>query len=589
MFQKTLMGLCATCVLSAPQITGAANAGVVLHATESHNAAEPGSGTVDNVTVGAPSAPGSPTPEHAAIGTGQSLSLTWSADGATRYDVRFGVHNPPPAAATDLTSAEFVTPSLAQGTVYYWQVVARNAMGITSGPMWSFTTAALASGPSADFILSSASEPNPGGDRPPAEATAIPRAQTIVGVDRGRSNPVALPVRDFTVTSAPATAAMPQRAERATRAAATSKFKDAAAASKSKVPIVSAQSAAPVVTEVSKPIKPEGVPVAAIGAAFRTPSREGGVTIDQVVLSPGADLTIGPGYDTTTTPQTRAIPAATVAYSAITDRNVYTKPPLPFVGPAGFRFADPTFGSNMLRVTDGGTRPGMLNRSFRVPSNAHLSAWNSNSTAFYVISNDGTVIPYSFNAATMAASRMQAAGTGDGGLTLGFYVEPQFSLVNPNVIYGAVSGANNRTISQYDFQTGKYSPLVDLDTIAGGLAGTYVGGVMSGGTLAEKFITFFGGGGQDHHFYALWAPVGNIAGRKLLNTADSTINGTATTTLLNFRLHSAQIDRSGRFVFLYPTSVDMASPRYASQVYVWDTSTDTVTAITSGGRDGGHR
>jgi hypothetical protein len=50
------------------------------------------------------------------------------------------------------------------------------------------------------------------------------------------------------------------------------------------------------------------------------------------------------------------------------------------------------------------------------------------------------------------------------GLTLGFYVEPQFSLVSPNIIYGAVTGGNYRTISQYDFQTGAYLPLVDVMT-----------------------------------------------------------------------------------------------------------------------------
>jgi hypothetical protein len=395
----------------------------------------------------------------------------------------------------------------------------------------------------------------------------------MVSVDRGRSNivaPVAQPARYLNVLSpAPAAAATPRRAEPTMRAAASAKSND------------------PAVTPVSNPIKPkDAAPVAAIGTTPRSPSRENSVPTHPVVLSAPPDLTTGPTPDAPITPQPRATPVTAVAYNAITDRNAYAKPPLPAVGPAGFRFVDPTFGSNMLRVTDGRTRPGMPNRSFRVPSNAHLTAWNANSTAFYVISNDGTVIPYAFNGATMTASRMQATGTGEGGLALRFYVEPQFSLVNPNVIYGAVSGTNNRTISQYDFQTGIYSPLVDLDTLVGGLAGTYVGGVMSGGILAEKFVTFFGGGGQDSHYYALWAPVGNLAGRKLLNTANSTINGNATTTPLNFRLHAIQIDKSGRFVFLYPTSVDLGSPRFASQVYIWDTSSDTITAITSGGRDG---
>ena len=311
---------------------------------------------------------------------------------------------------------------------------------------------------------------------------------------------------------------------------------------------------------------------------LRIQTREDGVSIDQVILSPASYLVNSPGLvsgDSTIVPKTVEPPLppipppppvvsnAPAAYAAITDRNSYVKPPLPVLGAAGFAFTDPTFGSALVRVTDGRTRPGLLQRSFRVPSNAHLSAWNATSTTFYVISNDGTVIPYMFNAATMTASRFQPAATGNGGLTLGFYVEPQFSLVNPNVIYGAVSGANNRTISQYDFQSDRYTALLNLDTIVSGLTGTYVGGVMSGGTPSEALLTFFGGAAQDLHYYALWAPVANMAGRKILNTMASTINGVATSVVLNFHLHSAQIDRSGRYVVLYPTAVDLNAPRFA--------------------------
>ena len=57
-----------------------------------------------------------------------------------------------------------------------------------------------------------------------------------------------------------------------------------------------------------------------------------------------------------------------------------------------------------------------------------------------MISNDGTVLPYSFDAATMTASRVQATTTGDGGLTLAYYVEPHFSMLNANVIYGVSGG-----------------------------------------------------------------------------------------------------------------------------------------------------
>jgi hypothetical protein len=273
------------------------------------------------------------------------------------------------------------------------------------------------------------------------------------------------------------------------------------------------------------------------------------------------------------------------SYTAIADTVARPKPAVPAIGAAGYTFADPTFSSRMMRVTDASTRPGSPNRSYRVSSNAHLAAWNTTSTYFYAVSGDGTIIPYAFNAATLQASRLQPSPNGNGGLTLAFYVEPQFSLVTPDVIYGIASGGNNRTIKQYDFGTGVYTTILDLDTIVSGLTG-YVGGIISGGTSPEQLMVFFGGAQQDQHYYALWFPVNNIAARKLLNTVTSTINGVPTNITLNFHLHSTHVDKSGRYVFLNPTSADAGAPRYASPMYVWDTTTDIIVPITSGGQDG---
>ena len=86
------------------------------------------------------------------------------------------------------------------------------------------------------------------------------------------------------------------------------------------------------------------------------------------------------GTTTTDAPAADRNDAAPTAYSAPTDRLTRPKPPLPQLGAAGFTFRDPAFGSRLLRVTDARTRPGVLNRSFRVPSNAHLAAWSADST-----------------------------------------------------------------------------------------------------------------------------------------------------------------------------------------------------------------
>jgi hypothetical protein len=272
------------------------------------------------------------------------------------------------------------------------------------------------------------------------------------------------------------------------------------------------------------------------------------------------------------------------SYTSPSDRIPRPKPALPAIGGAGSIFADPAFGSKLLRVTDANTRPGSTGVSFRTPSAGPQIAWDMASKYFYVTSTDGTILVYSFDASTMKAARVP--GAGDGGLQLNFYVEPQFSSTKPGVIYGVYGGGDLRTVYQYDLVAGTYTPLLDLDTVVPGISG-YVGSMMTGGTPTEYLMTFFGGGSQDQHYLLLWSPIGNFGARKVINTLASTINGVPTNVPLNFKLHAATIDRSGRFVFLHPTAVDLVAPRYAPQAYIWDTSTDIITPITSGGLDGG--
>ncbi len=90
----------------------------------------------------APSAPASPNPADEATNVGTATSLSWAAPGATAYDVHFGTTSTPPVAATNLTTATYAPSGLADGTTYFWQIVARNSAGTTTGPVWSFTTTA---------------------------------------------------------------------------------------------------------------------------------------------------------------------------------------------------------------------------------------------------------------------------------------------------------------------------------------------------------------------------------------------------------------------------------------------------------------
>jgi hypothetical protein len=111
-----------------------------------HNASGSTAGPVWTFsTVGsAPGTPGSPSPSAAATGVATNATLTWAASGATSYDVSFGTSNPPPQAAAGQAAASFSPGALAANTTYFWQIVAHNSGGATTGPVWSFTTASPA-------------------------------------------------------------------------------------------------------------------------------------------------------------------------------------------------------------------------------------------------------------------------------------------------------------------------------------------------------------------------------------------------------------------------------------------------------------
>jgi endonuclease/exonuclease/phosphatase family metal-dependent hydrolase len=91
--------------------------------------------------VPAPGAPNSPNPGDGSASVTVTPSLSWQASGATSFDLRLSTSNPPSLYASNLTNAWTGTSQLSAGTRYYWQIVAKNAYGSTTGPVWSFTTA----------------------------------------------------------------------------------------------------------------------------------------------------------------------------------------------------------------------------------------------------------------------------------------------------------------------------------------------------------------------------------------------------------------------------------------------------------------
>jgi hypothetical protein len=276
---------------------------------------------------------------------------------------------------------------------------------------------------------------------------------------------------------------------------------------------------------------------------------------------------------------------------ACTDRSIREKPDLPLLGPAGFAFHDPAFGTLMLRVTDAT----MGGSSFRVPSNAHLAAWNADSTKFIVVGQTATKV-FGFDPGTVQATALvdltpdprittyrphveprcdpQFPGGLTGSVDVASQCEPCWSRTDPNVLY-TVGGPKGRTIQAITFDGAELltADLLDLDTLGLDLGGdddatrTYVGGIITGDW---DIVVFFGGTGQDKHCYVGQLPIGATGFAQLYDTRAQ-----------GFLLHSVAAARSRQFITLYPTA---ATPH---QTIVIDTIMGTFTPVTisPGGHD----
>ncbi len=136
-----------------------------------------------------PDTPANPYPANGSTGISRSPSLSWNCSDpdsqSITYTLRFGPTQHPPTVSPNQTAALYQPDTLAYGTTYYWQIIARDTYGATAeSPIWHFTTAVQP-----QYTLTVSSRPSDGGSivrdpdlqTYPADATVTVTAQPASG------------------------------------------------------------------------------------------------------------------------------------------------------------------------------------------------------------------------------------------------------------------------------------------------------------------------------------------------------------------------------------------------------------------------
>ncbi|HOK47789.1 MAG TPA: hypothetical protein PLA43_10125 [Bryobacteraceae bacterium] len=258
--------------------------------------------------------------------------------------------------------------------------------------------------------------------------------------------------------------------------------------------------------------------------------------------------------------------AASISYDAPTDRKPRPKPPLPALQGANTVIKDPTFGNRILRVTDNHTFPAYPDGVCTTAAASLQNTWNADSTRFTVICSS-VVFPFEFDPKTFRVKRMGSRSNRQGGLYLDLKASPAFSFTDPDLIYGigaGMDGDNTNKLLEYNFRTKKYRTLVDLEK----LVPNYEGGAGAVTVAANERISVIFGGMQDTYRYVLFFDK-QTGSKRILDTRAAAIDGKPAGFSMNWGIHLANIDKSGRYII-----ISKGEGGRQPNLVVWDTETD---------------
>ena len=238
----------------------------------------------------------------------------------------------------------------------------------------------------------------------------------------------------------------------------------------------------------------------------------------------------------------------------------------------GVVFADPDFGSAMVRATDATThfkRPGYYLRS---EGSGEANEWSVDGGKFYVIGAGGWVFAFGFDPSTMAISSLPGVSSGRA-LLVPLNPGPTFSFDDPDLIYGTTA-EDPLTIASYRFSTAATSPLIDTRNcgVQPALASEVSDNDVSLSANDRRISISEGGSEFGGNMFVVVYDV--ALGCRWYNTQTGQIGGqwgTAGTATIGtgYLVRHSYLARSGSYVRILTDT-----PAW----YIWDLATLTVTA-----------
>ena len=258
--------------------------------------------------------------------------------------------------------------------------------------------------------------------------------------------------------------------------------------------------------------------------------------------------------------------------NALTDRLIHQETPMA-PPPRNVVFADPDFGSLMVRATDSTTNFKLPGTFLRTEASGEQNEWSADTKKFYVTGKGGQVLAFAFDPSSMAIGSLPNAGSGQG-LLLPLSPGPTFSFVDPDLIYGTTSKAP-LTITSYRFSTGLLTPVID--TTACGLQPPLSGHPVSDEdvslSLDDSRVSVSVGGSQSgkQMFVVVYD---KSLGCRWFNTQTGQIGGQwgpsgSASISTSYLIRHAYLARSGSYVHIL---TDIGA------WYVWDLATLNLTS-----------